>query len=116
MRVLKAAMANYAYDWEGILTLEVACDVILTTLLDKFGKAVLNMGEDVPEREKPNGIQEKLIHLLPDYIIDSYNREKVGKTEEERLFLRMLIVTDLISSMTDSYAKNIYQEMTGIYY
>lgn len=116
MRVLKAAMAHYAYDWEGILTLEVACDVIITTLLEKFGRAVLNMGEDVPEREKPNGIQEKLIHLLPDYIVDSYNREKVGKTEEERLFLRMLIVTDFVSSMTDSYAKNLYQEMMGIYY
>ena len=31
------------------------------------------------------------------------------------LYLRLLLVTDFISGMTDSYAKNLYQELTGIY-
>ena len=31
------------------------------------------------------------------------------------LYLRLLLVTDFISGMTDSYAKNLYQELTVIY-
>ena len=35
--------------------------------------------------------------------------------EAERLYLRMLLVTDSISGMTDHYAKSLYQELNGIY-
>jgi len=34
--------------------------------------------------------------------------------EEEKLYLRLLLVTDFISGMTDSYAKDLYQRMNGI--
>ena len=37
-----------------------------------------------------------------------------GKTEEEKLYLRLLLVTDYVCGMTDSYAKRLYQEMNGI--
>ena len=32
----------------------------------------------------------------------------------EKLYLRLLLVTDFISGMTDSYAKRLYQELNGI--
>ena len=34
--------------------------------------------------------------------------------DEEKLYLRLLLATDYISGMTDSFAKNLYQEMNGI--
>ena len=37
-----------------------------------------------------------------------------GKDETERLYLRLLLVTDEICGMTDSYAKEMYQELGGI--
>ena len=37
-----------------------------------------------------------------------------GKSEEEKLYLRLLLVTDSICGMTDSYAKRLYQELSGI--
>ena len=36
------------------------------------------------------------------------------KEDGERLYLRLLLVTDFICGMTDSYAKALYQELNGI--
>ena len=44
-----------------------------------------------------------------------YRADAEGKDEGYRLCPRLLLVTDFISGMTDSYAKNLYQELTGIY-
>ena len=32
----------------------------------------------------------------------------------ERLYLRLLLVTDFVSGMSDSYAKDLYQKLNGI--
>jgi dGTPase len=37
-----------------------------------------------------------------------------GKSETEKLYLRILLVTDLVCGMTDSYAKSLYQELNGV--
>ena len=37
-----------------------------------------------------------------------------GKSEIEKLYLRLLLVTDYIWGMTDSYAKRLYQELNAI--
>ena len=36
------------------------------------------------------------------------------RDEEERLYLRLLLVTDYICGMTDTFAKDMYQELNGI--
>lgn len=38
-----------------------------------------------------------------------------ARTDDEayNLYLRFLMVTDFISGMTDSYAKNLYQELNA---
>ena len=45
-------------------------------------------------------------------IIPILNAE--GKDEAEKLYLRLLLVTDHICGMTDSHAKRLYQELNGI--
>ena len=37
-----------------------------------------------------------------------------GKSDIERLYLRLLLVTDYICGMTDSYAKQLYQELKAM--
>ena len=37
-----------------------------------------------------------------------------GRDEGEKLYLRLLLMTDYLCGMTDSYAKRLYQEMNGI--
>ena len=39
----------------------------------------------------------------------------LGGSEEEKLYLRLLLVTDYVCGMTDSYAKRLYQEMNGMF-
>ena len=43
-----------------------------------------------------------------------YRIQSEGKSEAEKLYLRLLLVTDYVCGMTDSYAKRLYQEMNGI--
>jgi dGTPase len=44
----------------------------------------------------------------------AYNYYSEGKNETEKLYLRLLLVTDYICGMTDTYAKTLYQELCGI--
>ncbi len=117
IRILKAAMGRFAYDSEGILTLELAAQTILTTLLSRFVPAVLYLdaGDDAPEEYRPTAAEKKLVKLLFENQLACYRADAEGKDEGYRLYLRLLLVTDFISGMTDSYAKNLYQELTGIY-
>ena len=36
------------------------------------------------------------------------------RDEEERRYLRLLLVTDYICGMTDTFVKDMYQELNGI--
>lgn len=38
-------------------------------------------------------------------------KEAQGKTEQEKLYLRILMITDYISGMTDNYEKKLYQDL-----
>lgn len=40
-----------------------------------------------------------------------YYSESYGKSEQEKLYLRILMITDYISGMTDNYAKKLYREL-----
>ena len=44
----------------------------------------------------------------------AYSYQAEGKSEAEKLYLRLLLVTDYVCGMTDSYAKRLYQDMNGI--
>lgn len=73
------------------------------------------LSDDERNIRKPSKADEKLIRLLPDNYLENYKMEAEGKTDEEKLYYRILLVNDFISGMTDSYAKSLYQELTGIY-
>ena len=46
--------------------------------------------------------------------LGAYVKAQEEKDESEKLYLRLLLVTDFICGMTDSYAKRLYQELNGI--
>ena len=43
-----------------------------------------------------------------------YKIESKDKSEKEKLYLRLMLVTDYITGMTDTFAKDLYQELNGI--
>ena len=51
--------------------------------------------------------------IFSDNYKQDYEAAKTGD-EARDLYLRLLMVTDYISGMTDSYARTLYRELSGI--
>ena len=115
---------RYAFVSKPILKLEIAAEQILNFLLDQFVPAVLYYRTPREEEgmraagKKPacrqTAVQEKLTALISENYKTIYEKYSEGKDEGEKLYLRLLLVTDTICGMTDSYAKRLYQELNGM--
>lgn len=101
---------RYAFTSQPILKLEIAAERILGFLLEKFVDAAILYETD--ERKTP--AQKKMMALVSDNYKAIYRIYSKEKDETEKLYLRLLLVTDFICGMTDSYAKRLYQELNGM--
>ena len=110
MKALGDIAYQYAFISKPIFKLEIAAKSILDFLLDKFTGAVLYYDTGV----KLSDVHNKLMTLISEDYKRIYHHFSEGCTEEEKLYLRLLLVTDYVCGMTDSYAKNLYQELIGI--
>lgn len=95
-----------------IYKMEVIESTILNYLMDKFVSAAIKY--DNPE-ETLDSIDKRMISFISDNYKNAYHFHGEGKSEVERLYLRILLGTDYICGMTDSYAKRLYQELTGVF-
>ena len=87
-----------------------SAETTLNFLLERFvGAAIL-----YDTQEYKTDVQKKMMALVSDNYKAIYKIYSEGKSEEEKLYLRLLLVTDSICGMTDSYAKRLYQELSGI--
>ncbi len=104
---------RYVFISKPILKLEVAASAIFDFLLDKFTDAFLYY--DTPYwKDEKTAIRDKLTMLMSDNYLRIYKKYSEGKDEGEKLYLRLLMVTDYVCGMTDSFAKRTYQELSGI--
>lgn len=102
---------RYAFISKPILQMEVSAGTILNFLLDRFVPAVIHYDTEEPLQM----MEQKMVALISENYRQTYrNYAKNAKNEAERLYLRLLLVTDFISGMTDSYAKDLYQKLNGI--
>ncbi|MGV8905624.1 MAG: deoxyguanosinetriphosphate triphosphohydrolase [Acetobacterium sp.] len=116
IRILKSAMYEFVYSSPGIIKMELGAQSILNALLDKFIPAIIYYAEDC--EKNPLHKQTKAKRNLTDLISENYKENYLkSKTDDPvyNLYLRLLLVTDFICGMTDSYAKNLYQELSGLY-
>lgn len=114
INALKKAMGEFVFDTPSILKLELSAQTILTFLLDRFVHAVLY--GDYSDKELgyvPSKADKKYISIFSDNYKQDYQNARTGD-EGYDLYLRLLMVTDYISGMTDSYARNLYRELSGI--
>ncbi len=112
MEALGDIAYRYAFISRPIIKLEIGADAIFRFLLERFVDAVIPF--DTNPALPMTAVQEKLVSMISDNHMRVYRIYGEGKTEEEKLYLRLLLVTDFISGMTDSYAKRLYQELNGI--
>ena len=110
MEALGDIAFRYAFQIKPILKLEIAAQSIFDFLLDKFIDAAIYFDTE----RKLTDVQKKMMSLVSDNYIAIYRHFAAGVAEDEKLYLRLLLVTDHICGMTDSYAKRLYQELKGI--
>ena len=110
MEALGDIALRYAFSTRPILKLEIAAQTIFDFFLDRFVDAVIPYDTDLPMTQ----VQKKLVSLISDNYKMIYSICARDRDEEERLYLRLLLVTDYICGMTDTFAKDMYQELNGI--
>lgn len=106
-KVLSKFAINYIFNNKNILKLEVSGHTILTFLLDKFIPAVI-------PPEPISKLDKKLWKLIAEKHVRVYEECKKNEQDENKLlYHRILMVTDFISGMTDSYAHDLYLILSG---
>ena len=119
LSILKATMAQYVYDCHDVVALELSARRIVESLLEDFIRAVLYY-EEPDAKGNLSTIDSRFICMIPDNFKQDYLGAKArlnvegGARDAELLYLRFLMVTDFISGMTDSFAKNLYQISNGL--
>lgn len=102
---------RYVFTSKDIVTLEVACDTVINSLLDLFIPACINYGQESADNQP---VYERLMRLVSKNYAQSYHLQSADKSPEEQLYLRLLLITDYICGMTDNYARDLYQQLKGI--
>ncbi|MCW3793254.1 dNTP triphosphohydrolase [Paenibacillus sp. LS1] len=111
--ILTNISIKYCYKNTEVLTLELVGDRVITDLLSLFVDAVLSIGEKPRAKLR----EEKIFHLISanfkhvQTLKDGIPYYEIGKLP---LYDRLLLVTDFISGMTDSYAVNLHQQLLGV--
>ena len=85
--------------------------VMLDNLMDRFMGAIIKYDDPA---QKLNSIEERLVSFISNNYKKAYRYHAEGQPDIYRLYLRLLLVTDYICGMTDSYAKRLYQELNAI--
>ena len=91
--------------------MEISAGTILENMMDRFVPAVLYYDTAVPAKM----MDKKLMRMISENYRQVYHiYSDRCEREEEKLYPRLLLVTDFISGMTDTYAKDLYQRINGI--
>lgn len=96
---------------DAIYRMEVSESAMIDYLMDRFVSAAVKYDDST---QKLGTIESRMIWFISDNYKNAYHRQAKGKSEAEKLYLRLLLVTDYICGMTDSYAKRLYQELNAM--
>ena len=111
--VLGDVAYTYAFMSEPILKLEVAADSIFDFLLTRLVNALTYYDTD-QWKMHACAVDTKMIGLISPSFMQVYKIHSKDAPDNERLYLRLLLATDYVSGMTDSYARRLYRELKGI--
>lgn len=105
---LEALIDNAAqriYCAPEVVSIQAAGFQVVADLLERFSQVV----DDVAERaERASARSRMLIRLIPEQFIGP------GRVPVRDPYLRLLLLTDFVAGMTDSYAVSLYKKVTGI--
>ncbi len=96
---------------DTIYRMEVAESTMIDFLMNKFMTAVIYYDEP---GYRLGSIDMRMVSFISSNYKNAYHYHGNGKSDIEKLYLRLLLVTDYICGMTDSYAKRLYQELNAM--
>lgn len=110
LKALKNIAYDYAFTSQSIYRTEIAANNIINYLMDHMVPAAIRFDG----KTSAGLMEEKFISLISDNYKATYNRYSKNLSEDRKLYLKLLLVTDSLSGMTDSYARDSYRELTGV--
>lgn len=110
IKALKDIATKYVFCSSHIMKLELSAANILNFLLKSFVPAVLKIDDEKIQSET----DKRLISIISENYKNAYKTASADKSENEKIYLRLLLVTDFICGMTDTYAKDLYLQLSGM--
>ena len=111
MKLLGNMAYREVFTSEAVYRMEVAEAAMIDFLMDSFVGAIIKYDD---ERERLESTPLRMVSFISSNYKKAYHYHAKGKSETEKLYLRLLLVTDYVCGMTDSYAKRLYQELKAI--
>ena len=111
--ILSDVALRYAFMSEPILKLEVAADAIFDFLLTRLVTALRYYDTD-EWKMHACAVDAKMTELISPSFMQVYRIHSKDVSDNEKLYLRLLLATDYVSGMTDGYARRLYRELRGI--
>ncbi len=109
--VLGRTADELVFSSRAIFCMEQMETVMINFLLGQFVRAAIEIDpEDGDERQQVL----RQVPFISDNYVRAYLRWSDGCDEAEKLYLRIMLVTDYVCGMTDSYAKRVYQQFNGM--
>lgn len=109
MNALGSVAYQYVFTSKPIISLEIAANKMIGGLLDLFIPACIHWQTD----HQQLSLEPRLMAIISDNYRKNYLHQAESKSPEKQLYLRILLVTDYICGMTDSFAKSLHQKMNG---
>ncbi|MGN4932282.1 dGTP triphosphohydrolase [Bacillus cereus group sp. MYBK14-1] len=112
-------LVKYCFASREVLSLELAGDSVITGLLNVFVKECIMNDLDFEKNHKDKA--RKLMRMISNNFIfvhllnDDYENPQMDKKVNDLdAYSRLLLITDFISGMTDSYAVDLHQKLKGV--
>lgn len=111
IRTAFSSLGKKIFDDKDIIAIELSGGRVINGLLEMFINAVLSNNRSVPGTK-----EHKLYSLISDSYKDIMYNSPSDKDEngDPGIYDRLLLVTDFVCGMTDSYALELFRRLNGI--
>jgi dGTPase len=102
------------YTCSEVMKLELLGHNVITGLLDIFINATIDSLENIQSHSKISGKIYRLISSNFRHVIRYDNSGKVREFEDLLMYERIQLAIDFVVGMTDTYALELFQQLTGV--
>jgi dGTPase len=118
-KVSKDILKDYVFPSKEVISLELVGDAVISELLDVFIKDCILTNDSYTIKSKCKS--GKIFRLISDNFVYVHQLEDnvlvpnpIKKIEDLDNYSKLLLITDFISGMTDSYALDLHQKLKGV--